>query len=132
MRISVAMRAVGLLAASALAGGGSAAGTPAPPNSVYFTQCLEVALQAKAVSRNGPLLQFACYGETAEWFYNALGRRPPDVLSEKTYGDDTYRFVDHVGTQADDMSYCRRAARAAVEQQYACMLLLPAGSFLDR
>jgi len=104
----------------------------APPNAIYFTKCLEVALQTKAVSRSGPLLQFACYGETAEWFFNALGRRDPDVLTEKNYSGDAYRFMDHLEGAPTNINYCRRAEKAAPEQQYACSLFVPAGSFLDR
>jgi len=110
----------------------SSIAAPVPQNSVYFTKCLDAALQTKAVSRNGPVLQFACYGETAEWFFNALGRRDPDVVNEKNYGGDAYRFIDHVEGTPSNANYCRRAEKAAPEQQYACSLFFQAGSFLDR
>ncbi len=121
----------GLLAVFAL-GAKSAYAESGPPNTVYFTKCLDFALQRKAISRSGTVLQLACYGETAEWFFNALGRRDPDASSEKNYGEDIYRFVDHVSGPANSANYCRRAAKAAQEQQYACVLFFPAGSFLDR
>lgn len=113
-------------------GTGFAMAASAPANAVYFTKCLDTALQTKAVSRNGSVLQFACYGETAEWFFNALGRRDPDVISEKNYGGDIYRFVDHVEGTPANVNYCRRTEKAAPDQQYACSLFFPAGSFLDR
>lgn len=129
---AVAFGAVGAALGVVSLGVGSVTAASTPPNAVYFTKCLEAALQTKAVSRSGPMLQFACYGETAEWFFNALGRRDPDALTEKNYGGDIYRFVDRMDSGAPNVNYCRRAAKAAPEQQYACLLFFPAGSFLDR
>jgi hypothetical protein len=138
MTASMTTRATLLGAAGAalatwwLHGAGYALAASAPPNAEYFTKCLSLALQTKAISRDGSVLRLACYGETAEWFFNALGRRDPDVSTEKTYGDDIYRYVDHADKPASNVNYCRRAAKSAADQQYACVLFFPAGSFLDR
>ncbi|HEX3653507.1 MAG TPA: hypothetical protein VHU18_11865 [Rhizomicrobium sp.] len=54
-----------------------------PSNATFYTECLKSALQSQAVDRDGTFLRFACYGETAEWFYNALGRRDVDVQQKR-------------------------------------------------
>jgi len=100
-----------------------------PSNAAFYTECLKAALQSQAIDRDGPYLRFACYGETAEWFYNALGRRDADVLREKDYSGDTIRFAEFTDT-ATGGTYCRRSTHSA--QQYACSVSVRAGSFLDR
>lgn len=110
----------------------SALAEPAPPNAGFFADCLATAAIARSFDRDGRYLRFACYGPTAKAFYEALGRRPPEVAYEEQHDGAVFRFTEKPVKNPIRLDYCRLSDTALPAQAFSCVLIYPAGAFLDR
>jgi len=109
----------------------SIAAAPAPPNAVFFADCLATAATARSFDRDGRYLRFACYGTTAQTFYEALGRRPPESAYEEQHDGAVFRFTEKPVKDTIGLDYCRRSPTASPAKAFSCVLIYPAGAFLD-
>ena len=109
----------------------SALADPAPPNAVFFADCLATAATARSFDRNGRYLRFACYGTTAKTVYEALGRRPPELAYEEQHAGAVFRFTEKPMKNTIGLDYCRWSGAALPAQAFSCVLIYPAGAFLD-
>lgn len=105
---------------------------PAPPNAVYYANCLASSAGGKTFYRSGRYLTFACYGSPAQEFFAALGRRSREVAYEEQHADGVFRFTEKPQKDTGGLDYCRRSAFLRGQQEYLCVLIYAAGSFLDR
>lgn len=85
--------------------GAAVAETP-PPNASYFADCLSSAAAGRSFDRDGRYLRFACYGDVAEAFFEALGHRPPDVAYEEHSPTVVRRFTDKPVKDTIGLDYC--------------------------
>ena len=85
---------------------------PAPANANYYAECLSASPHAKSFDRDGRYLRFACYGDGARAFFDALGRRAADVAYEETRNGDVFRFTERPKENVFGLDYCREARHA--------------------
>ncbi|MBA3810817.1 MAG: hypothetical protein H0X27_04060 [Caulobacteraceae bacterium] len=111
---------------------GPALAEPAPPNAAYFADCFAGSAAARTFDRDGRYLRFACHGETARVFFEALGRGPPGAAYEERHDGALFRFTEKPVKNTIGLDYCRRSPAGEGAEEYACVLIYPAGAFLDR
>ena len=104
---------------------------PAPKNARLYADCLADAAATDSIQRQGRYLLFTCKGAAAERFFDQLGARQPDVAYEETRADGLYRFTERPKKDTAGLDYCRRQAPEAGGGS-SCVLIYPAGSFIDR
>lgn len=119
-----------LVAVLAAVGGAAGAETP-PPNASYFADCLSSAASGRSYDRDGRYLRFACYGDVAKAFFEALGRRPLDAAYEELSPTVVRRFTEKPVKDKIGLDYCRRSSTESPASEYGCVLTFPAGAFLD-
>ncbi len=126
------MRILMFAAAAAALTSAPARADPAPPNAAYFADCLAASAAAKAYDRDGRYLRFTCSGLVAQAFFEALGKRPPAVAYEEHPAGANVRFTEKPKKNTDGLDYCREDLTRSAPERYSCVLIYPAGAFLDR
>jgi len=126
------MRSLLILGFTVLIRATAAHAESAPPNAAFFADCLADSATAKSYDRDGRYLRFTCQGKTAQAFFEALGRRSPDVAYEEARGQEVLRFTEKPVKDTSGLDYCRRSSGPSASEEFSCVLIYPAGAFLDR
>lgn len=105
---------------------------PAGPNARYFANCLSDSAAHSTYDRDDRYIRFACYGTVAKAFYDALGQRAPGKTYEVVQADRRWRYTEIPKEDTFGLDGCWQSiVSASGEEPYGCMLLYPAGAFLD-
>lgn len=138
------MRAFAAMAAIALAACASApepsapsgppdvrltAGLTAPPQARLYAECIAQAAETGAYQRerDGETLRFTCTGDTAKWFFEALGPWSAKVGSEYVVDGATWRFSKKLIKDSYGVDGCSRDAAG----EHMCVVILNVGEFLE-
>jgi hypothetical protein len=129
-------RAAVLVAIAGLTASGARAADPpsgpAPKNARLYADCLADAAASDSIQRQGRYLLFTCKGGAAERFFDRLGERKPGSAYAETRADGLYRFTETPKKNTDGLDYCRQSSTTAAPPETICVLIYPAGPFLDQ
>ncbi len=126
---AIALAALALTAATAPQA--QAQPAPAPANAKFYADCLADSIASKSYDRNGAYLRFTCYGAAAQAFYEALGPWSGPKGWERTTGGMSYRFTAEVKKEDSGSGVDRCWQAPAGNPAYGCLLVFPAGKFID-
>jgi hypothetical protein len=104
---------------------------PAPANARFYADCFADSTANKSYDRNGAYLRFTCYGAAAQAFYEALGPWSGPKGWERTVDGMTYRFTAAVKKDDSGSGVDRCWHAPAGNPVYGCLLVFPAGKFID-
>ena len=106
---------------------------PAGPNAHFYTDCMADAAAHSTYDRDARYLRLGCYGAPAKAFFEALGARPPGKTFDTTQGGKHWRFTQIPEKNLYGLDGCWQVvAPSPGEAEFGCLLIYPAGSFLDQ
>lgn len=105
------------------------AGLTAPPQARLYAECISQAAETGAYQRerDGKTLRFTCAGDTAKWFFEALGPWSAKVGSEYVADGATWRFSKKLIKDSYGVDGCSRDAAG----EHMCVVVLNVGEFIE-
>ena len=106
------------------------AGLPAPPQARLYADCVAQAAETGSYQRerDGGTLRFTCTGDTAKWFYGALGPWAASQGSEYVAEGRTWRFSRKLIKDPYGIDGCSTDGAG----DYRCVVILAVGEFIEQ
>lgn len=106
---------------------------PAGPNAHFYLDCMANAAAHSTYDRDAGYLRLGCYGAPARTFFEALGARPSGKTYDTTQDGKHWRFTQIPKKDLYGLDGCWQVvAPASGEPEFGCLLIYPAGPFLDQ
>jgi hypothetical protein len=103
-----------------------AQGAPAPPQALFYADCMAAAAAAQNYDREENTLRFHCTGAVAQRFYEGLGPWSGAHASELRDGGRMLRLTQRPEHDVSGLDFCWRSDAG----DYGCTVVLNVGEFL--
>jgi len=95
-----------------------------------YTQCFNDAITNNRVYKTGTNIQFKCWGDVGQRFYEELGRYGFTTV-ERDWGNGKYRVRFTTANESDNCWQKVEMADGSATSDYGCNLYFSAGAFLN-